>query len=121
MYSAAVLDHATRPRNVGELSDATASVDVSNPVCGDELHLAVRTEAGRIVAARFRARGCTAAVACSSYLTELLLGKTTQEIRKITAEEIASALGGLPPATRHGSQLAEDAVDALVEALARAV
>jgi len=117
MYSAAVLDHSSHPRNMGDLPDATAVVQVSNPVCGDELQLAVRVENGRIAAARFRTRGCTTAVACSSLLTELMLGKTLEEIRGITADHISAALGGLPPATRHGSQLAEDALDALLDRL----
>jgi NifU-like protein involved in Fe-S cluster formation len=117
MYTAAVLDHSRNPRNSGDLPGATATVEVSNPVCGDELSLAVRVEAGRIAEARFRARGCPTAIACSSLLTELLLGKTPAEIRSITAAQISDALGGLPPATRHGSQLAEDALDALLDRL----
>jgi nitrogen fixation NifU-like protein len=117
MYSPAVLDHFAHPRNLGDLPDATAKVEVSNPVCGDELSLAVRVADGRIAAARFRTRGCKAAVACASLLTELLVGKTVEEIRDITAEQISQALGGLPPATRHGSQLAEDALDALLDRL----
>lgn len=116
-YGPAVLDHYQNPRNVGDLPDATARVEVSNPVCGDVLKLAVRIEDGRIAAARFRTQGCPTAIACSSLLTELLIGKTPGEIAAITAVQISSALGGLPPATNHGSQLAEDAVDALVDQL----
>lgn len=117
MYSAALLDHSKHPRNQGELPEATAKVEVSNPVCGDTLELAVRVENGRIAAARFRTRGCPPAIACSSLLTEMLVGKSLAEVREITAEQIAAALGGLPPATRHSSQLAEDALDALLERL----
>ncbi len=117
MYSAAVLEHSAHPRNFGELPDATNTVDVTNPVCGDELRLAVRIVDGRIAAARFHSRGCKAAIASASLLTELMAGKTIDEIRGITAEQISQALGGLPAATRHGSQLAEDAVDALLDQL----
>jgi len=117
MYSAVVLEHCEHPRNQGDLPDATHTVDVSNPVCGDELRLAVRIEDGRIAAARFQTRGCKAAIASASLLTELMAGKTIEEIRGITAEQISNALGGLPAATRHGSQLAEDAVDALLDQL----
>lgn len=117
MHSPEVLDHFQNPRNQGDLPDATASVDVTNPVCGDELRLAVRLEDGRIAAVKFRGRGCQAAMACSSLLTEMIAGKTLAEIREITAEQISSALGGLPPATRHGSQLAEDALDAVLDKL----
>jgi nitrogen fixation protein NifU and related proteins len=117
MYSAVVLEHCEHPRNQGDLPDATHTVDVSNPVCGDEMRLAVRIEDGRIAAARFQTRGCKAAIASASLLTELMAGKTIVEIRGITAEQISNALGGLPAATRHGSQLAEDAVDALLDQL----
>ena len=117
MHSREVLDHFQHPRNQGDLPDATASVNVTNPVCGDELRLAVRVEDGRIAAVKFRARGCQAAMACSSLVTEMIAGKTVVEIRAITAEQISAALGGLPPATRHGSQLAEDALDAVLDQL----
>ena len=117
MYSLAVLDHAQNPRNMGDLADATHTVNVTNPVCGDELKLAVRVDAGRIAAVKFRSRGCKAAVASASLLTEMMEGKTLDEIRTITAEQISEALGGLPAATRHGSQLAEEAVDSLLDRL----
>jgi nitrogen fixation NifU-like protein len=117
MYSAAVLEHAEHPHNLGELPDATNTVDVTNPVCGDELRLAVRIEDGRVAAVRFQIRGCKAAIASASLLTQMMSGKTLDEIREITAEQISQALGGLPAATRHGSQLAEDAVDALLDQL----
>jgi nitrogen fixation NifU-like protein len=117
MYSPEVQDHYKHPRNQGELSDATARVEVTNPVCGDMLELAVRMENGRVAAARFRTRGCPPAIACSSLLTEMLVGKTIAEIREITAEQISQALGILPPATKHASQLAEDSLDALLDKL----
>ena len=117
MYSTAVLDHFKNPRNAGELPDATVTVEVSNPVCGDILQLAVRLEAGRIAEARFKTRGCVTAIACSSLLTEVIRGKTLDEIRGITATQISEALGGLPPATVHGSQLTGDALEAVLAAL----
>jgi nitrogen fixation protein NifU and related proteins len=117
MYSPAVLDHAQNPRTMGDLLDATYTVNVTNPVCGDELKLAVRIESGRVAAVKFRSRGCKAAIASASLLTEMMEGKTLEEIRTITAEQISESLGGLPAATRHGSQLAEDAVDAILDRL----
>ena len=117
MYSAAVLDHFQNPRNAGTLDAATAKVSVENPVCGDILELSVRLESGRIAEARFRTRGCVTALACSSLLTELLRGKTPAEAKAITSEQISEALGGLPPATLHGAQLARDAVEAVVAKL----
>jgi nitrogen fixation NifU-like protein len=117
MFSETVLDHFKNPRNAGELPAATASVEVSNPVCGDVLRLAVRVEDGRILEARFLCRGCTTSIACASFLTELLQGRTLSEARAITAEVLSGALGGLPPATFHGAQLAVDAVNALLAKL----
>jgi nitrogen fixation NifU-like protein len=118
MYSPGVLDHFQNPRNAGELSGATATVDVTNPVCGDILRLAVRVEDGRIAEARFKAKGCVTAMACSSLLTEMLIGKTIGEAHFVTAQKISEVLGGLPPATFHGSQLAADAVEAILAKLA---
>jgi NifU-like protein involved in Fe-S cluster formation len=117
MYSEAVLDHFQNPRNAGTLDAATATVSVENPVCGDILELSARVEAGRIAEARFRTRGCVTALACSSVLTELLRGKTPSEASAISSEQISQALGGLPPATLHGAQLARDAVQALLAKL----
>ena len=114
MFSPAVLEHFQHPRNAGELDNPTAVVDVTNPVCGDVLRLAVRAENGSIVDARFKARGCVTAMACSSMVTELLIGKTKREAQGISAEQISNALGGLPSATYHGSQLAADAVEAIL-------
>jgi nitrogen fixation NifU-like protein len=117
VYSEAVLDHFQHPRNAGDLAAASAVVEVNNPVCGDVLRLAIRVEDGRILEARFQTRGCVTSIASSSLLTEMLLGKTLAEARAITAAEIAAELGGLPPATYHGSQLAAEALALLLAGL----
>ena len=117
MFSPAVLDHFEHPRNAGELADASAVVDVENPVCGDILRLAIRVENGRITAARFQARGCVVSMACASLVSELLVGRTLDEARAIAPEFLENRLGGLEPATRHGAQLACDAVEALLARL----
>jgi nitrogen fixation NifU-like protein len=117
VYSEAVLDHFQNPRNPGTLDAPATTVTVENPVCGDVLELSVRVEAGRIAEARFRTRGCVTAIACSSLLTELLLGKKSAELKSITPEQISEALGGLPQATFHAAQLARDAVFALLTKL----
>ena len=117
MFSAAVLDHFRNPRNAGELPDATATVEVSNPVCGDILKLSARIVDGRIAEARFLCRGCTTSIASASILTEKLRDRTPAEARAITAESISESLGRLPPATLHGAQLAADAVNALLPKL----
>lgn len=114
MFSEAVLDHFRHPRNAGELPEPTAVVEVTNPVCGDVLKLAARVKNGRFAEARFLCRGCTTAIACASLLTERLRGRTLGEARSLSAEELSRALGGLPPATFHGAQLAAEALDALL-------
>jgi len=121
MFSEAVLDHFRNPRNAGELPDATATVEVSNPVCGDILKLSARIVNGHIEEARFLCRGCTTAIACASLLTEELRGRTPAEASAITAESLSRALGELPPATFHGAQLAGDAVETLWKKLGSAV
>jgi nitrogen fixation NifU-like protein len=119
MFSDAVLDHFRNPRNAGELSGATAAVEVTNPVCGDILKLFARFENGRIAEVRFLCRGCTTSIACASLLTEQLKLRSLSEVRSITPESISETLGGLPPATFHGAQLAADALAALLKKLAQ--
>lgn len=118
MFNDAVLDHFRNPRNAGELADATATVEVNNPVCGDILRLAVRIVGGRIEEVRFLCRGCTTSIACASILTEKLHDRALGEARDITAESLSEALGGLPPVTFHGAQLAADALSALLQRVA---
>jgi len=117
MFSEAVLDYFRKPRNAGELIGATHTVEVSNPVCGDILRLAVRMDGSQIAEARFLCRGCTTAIAASSFLTEHLIGATRDTAQEISAETISDGLGGLPPATLHGAHLAASAVFALLAAL----
>lgn len=115
MFSEAVLDHFRNPRNAGELPGANAVVEVTNPVCGDILKLSARFELGKITEARFLCRGCTTAIACASLLTEQLRNATPAEARTVTADSLSRLLGGLPPATFHGAQLAADAATALLQ------
>jgi nitrogen fixation protein NifU and related proteins len=117
MFSSAVIDHFKNPRNAGDLLDVSAVAEVTNPVCGDILRLAVKIEKGRVTAARFKTRGCVTAIACSSYVAEWAEGKSIQDLRSLTHEQISQALGGLPPATMHGAQLAQDAVTAILTKL----
>jgi len=117
MFSEIVLEHFRNPHNAGNLADATATVEVLNPVCGDILRLAVLVEGGRISAARFKTQGCVASIAASSILTDLLEGKTLSDARAITPEGISEALGGLPQASFHAAQLGADGVRALLSEL----
>jgi nitrogen fixation NifU-like protein len=117
MFSEQVFDHFQNPRNAGELPGATVTIKVTNPVCGDILQLSVITENNRITAARFLCKGCTTAIACASFLTEELRGKSKQHVVLITADAISCALGNLPPATFHAAQLAADAAKQLLTQL----
>jgi nitrogen fixation NifU-like protein len=118
MFSELVLDHFRNPRNAGKLANATAQVQTTNPVCGDILELAIRVENGAVAEARFLCRGCTTSIACASFLTERLTGSTLAAASSITAETISEAMGGLPPATFHGAQLATEALRLLLDKFA---
>jgi NifU-like protein involved in Fe-S cluster formation len=96
MFSKAVLDHFRNPRNAGDLAGATAIVEVSNPACGDVLRLAARVENGRILETRFLCRGCATSIACASFLTEQVSGRTLAEAQSLTQNTLSEALGGLP-------------------------
>jgi len=117
MFSGPLLDHFQNPRNAGEMRDPTAQVEISNPVCGDILRLAVRMDAGIVQEARFLCRGCTASIACASLLTEKMTGRTINDLSEITSDKLASDLGGLPPASAHAAQLAAEALAAIVKIL----
>jgi nitrogen fixation NifU-like protein len=115
MHSKSVLDHFHNPRNAGDLPGASATAQVTNPVCGDILQLSVSVEEGRIVRARFKAQGCVAAIAAGSVLTGLLEGKTLADARAITPRMISDQLGGLPESTYHAAQLSGDALALVLE------
>jgi nitrogen fixation NifU-like protein len=118
MYSDRVLDHFHHPCNVGEIPEATAVVEVSNPACGDLMKLWVVVRDSRIQEIKFKVAGCVPAVACGSWLTETLRGKAISEVVTLQAEDIESALGGLPPASRHATVLAADALRRLLKDIA---
>jgi nitrogen fixation NifU-like protein len=117
MFSGPLLDHFQNPRNAGEMRGPTAQVELSNPVCGDILRLAVRMNGPLVQEARFLCRGCTASIACASLLTEKMTGRTIADLNEITSQSIASDLGGLPPASAHAAQLAAEALQAILKAL----
>ena len=110
MYSEKVLDHFKHPRNVGELEDADAEGTVGNPVCGDMMTMYIKVDDGRIEDIKFKTFGCGAAIATSSMTTELAKGKTLDEALKISRQDVADALDGLPPVKMHCSNLAADAL-----------
>jgi nitrogen fixation NifU-like protein len=114
-YSEIVLDHARSPRNVGYIEGADAQALQVNPVCGDTLVLTLRIVDGRIAEARFKTEGCTASIAASSLLTELVAGRELAFAEALSPLDIERALGGLPPSKLHSAALV---VDALRRALA---
>jgi nitrogen fixation NifU-like protein len=117
MFSPQVLDHFEHPRNSGELSGASARVQVENPVCGDVLEFSLKVEQGIITDSRFRARGCVASVACASKLAETVIGKTSAQAQQLNSEALTDSLGGLPDGSLHASQLAIDALTASLRQL----
>jgi nitrogen fixation protein NifU and related proteins len=112
MYSEQVLNHFQNPRNVGDLANATVTVEVQNPACGDVMRLSLLVRDGRVEEARFRVQGCVAAVACGSRLAEVLSGTEIQRAEKIRRDQLVKDLGGLPEASQHASYLAMDALRA---------
>ena len=117
MYSEKVLDHFHHPRNVGEITDATAVVEMTNPVCGDLMKLWVVVRDGKVAEAKFKTQGCIPAVACGSWMTASMVGKSPAELRTLTAKQLEAGLDGLPPASRHASALAVAALNRLLQEL----
>lgn len=111
-YNSTVLDHFLNPRNAGDVPEPDASGEAGQPDDGDTLRISLRIKDGRIVDARFRAFGCGAAIASSSMATELIKGRTLDEARHFSNDEVVAALGGLPSAKIQCSVLAEEALRA---------
>jgi nitrogen fixation protein NifU and related proteins len=114
VYSAELLDHFQNPRNSGAIEAPDSTAQLENPVCGDVLELTLKLESGRIADIRFRAKGCVPTIACGSAITELTKGKTVEEARQLSREELAQKIGGLPQASAHASHLAMDTLAALL-------
>lgn len=106
MYSETFKDHIANPRNAGELENPDAIGEETNPVCGDRLRLSLRLHEGRIEVAKFLAYGCPPTLVCGSALTELIIGKTTEEALRLTRKDLVDAVGGLPSRRQHAAALA---------------
>ncbi|MFP5205010.1 MAG: iron-sulfur cluster assembly scaffold protein [Acidobacteriota bacterium] len=117
MYSPQILDHFEHPRNAGSLASPDAAARIENPACGDVLQLAIRVAGGRIEEIAFRAKGCVASMACASAVTELARGKSVEQARRVSREELLAVVGGLPPASIHATHLAIDALRAALDQL----
>jgi len=115
MYSKKVIEHFRNPRNMGEIKNADGVGTVGNPVCGDTMTLYIKVKNNRITDIKFKTFGCAAAIATSSMITELAKGKILEEAEKITRDDVANELEGLPPIKMHCSNLAADALKAAIE------
>ena len=118
LYNNTVMDHFINPRNMGDLKDADAIGEVGAAACGDimKISLKIDEETNKVVDARFKTFGCGSAIAASSMATELIKGRTIDDLEKnFDNDQIVSALGGLPPVKIHCSVLAQEALQAALE------
>ena len=116
LYSKKVMELFKNPKNIGEIKNADAVGKVGNPVCGDVMWIYLKIDKKRIIKdAKVKTFGCVAAIATSSVLTEMIKGKTLEEAEKITKQDVADTLGGLPKQKIHCSVLAVDALKKAIE------
>ena len=114
-YSAKFKEHLAHPRNAGELPDANAIADETNPICGDRLRLSLIIKEDRIAEARYLAYGCPPTLVCGSVLTELIRGKKIEEAKQLTRADLLDAVGGLPKRKHHAAALAIETLNVALE------
>jgi nitrogen fixation NifU-like protein len=115
VYSQKVMEHFMHPRNVGEIEDADGVGEVGNPVCGDMMTFYIKVKDNRLVDIKFKTFGCGAAIAVSSIVSEMAMGKTLEEALKITPRLVADELEGLPKQKFHCSNLGAQALQKAIE------
>ena len=114
-YTKKVMDHFMNPRNVGSVENPDGVGRVGNPVCGDLMEVSIRVDQDIIKDVKFKTFGCGSAIATASMVTELAQGKTLEEAEKITRQDVADELDGLPSRKMHCSNLAADALHKAIE------
>jgi len=115
LYNDTVMDHFLNPRNMGDVQEADGVGEVGAAACGDIMKISLKIRDGKIEDARFKTFGCGSAIASSSMATELIKGRTLEEAKNFSNQEVVDALGGLPPVKIHCSVLAEEALKAAIE------
>jgi nitrogen fixation NifU-like protein len=115
IYSDKVMDHFQNPRNVGTMEDSDGMGQVGNPVCGDMMTFYIKVKDNRIADVKFQTFGCGAAIAVSSMVSEMAIGKTIEEALQISNQSVAEELGGLPKNKMHCSNLGADALHKAIE------
>jgi len=115
VYSQKVMDHFSNPRNVGEIPDADGIGEEGNPVCGDMMTFYIKVKDNRLTDIKFKTFGCGAAIAVSSMVSEMAMGKTIEEALKITPKSVADELEGLPKNKFHCSNLGAQALHKAIE------
>jgi nitrogen fixation NifU-like protein len=114
-YSKKVMEHFMNPKNVGVIENPDGYGKVGNPVCGDLMEIYIKVKDDIIKDIKFKTFGCGSAIATSSMVTEIAKGKHIDEAMKITRNNVADELEGLPPQKMHCSNLAADALHAAIE------
>jgi len=114
-YSKKVMDHFAAPRNVGEIKDADGIGEIGNPVCGDMMTFYIKVKNNIIEDVKFKTFGCGAAIAVSSIVSEMAMGKTLDEAMEIENKDVAKELDGLPKNKMHCSNLGADALHLAIE------
>ncbi|HSG98473.1 MAG TPA: iron-sulfur cluster assembly scaffold protein [candidate division Zixibacteria bacterium] len=109
-YNAAVMDHFQNPRNAGEIDNPDAHVETKNPNCGDAIALDIVVSGETLADAKFLTFGCGAAIATCSKATEMVIGRSLEEVERLTGADIIAALGGLPAHKHACANLAPEAL-----------
>jgi len=110
LYTEKVMEHFTHPRNAGTMDDADGIGEVGNPVCGDMMTFYIKVKDDKLVDVKFQTFGCVAAIAVSSMVSEMAIGKTLKEAKTISKKAVAESLDGLPMEKMHCSNLGAEAL-----------